>query len=136
MPELTYFTVVQPLVEDIQTNDESGNTPEVHRISALVTFSPSVAEVQSASLDATILLRPIIGRIVNGTLCAIDGTPGIKLVANTSALGTLASPLTYRVDYSKAVFDGAERPMRSFIFTAPSSATTVDLNVVTRIAVE
>lgn len=47
---LTYFTVVQPLVEDVETNDSGGNTPEVHLISALVTFTPSVAEIQSSSL--------------------------------------------------------------------------------------
>lgn len=131
---LVYFTVTQPAVQDIQTNDEGGNSPEVHNISALVTFTPSVHEVQSAVLDATVLLRPIQGRIVNGVLCAIDGTVGIKLVANTSALGTLDT-LTYQVDYSKVVFDSAERSMRSFAFTAPTTATTVDLNTVTRLPI-
>lgn len=136
MSDLTYFTVTQPTVQDVQTNDEGGNTPEVHQISALVTFTPSITEVQSAAMDATILLRPIQGRIVDGDLVAIDGTLGVKLVANTNVLGTLAEPLTYRVDYSKAVFDGAERSLRSFAFTAPTSATTVDLNTVTRLPVE
>jgi len=133
---LTYFTVTQPAVQDIQTNDEGGNSPEVHNISALVTFTPSEHEVQSTVLDSTVLLRPIQGRIVNGVLCAIDGTAGIKLVANTSALGTLTKPLTYRVEYSKVQFDGGERAMHSFTFTAPSSATTVDLNTVVRTSVE
>ena len=133
---LTYFTVTQPAVQDVQTNDEGGNDPEVHTISALVTFTPSEHEVQSTSMDATVLLRPIQGRIVNGVLCAIDGTAGIKLVANTSALGTLDPPLTYRVDYSKVQFDGGERSMHSFAFTAPTTATTVNLNTVTRLPVE
>ena len=130
---LTYFTVVQPLVEDVETNDSGGNTPEVHLISALVTFTPSVAEIQSSSLDATILLRPIVGRIVDGVLCSLDDTPGIKLVAYTADLGTLPDPLTYQVDYSKVRFDKGDRSMRSFRFTAPTSATTVDLNTVTRL---
>ena len=132
---LTYFDVVQPTVEDVQTNDSGGHSPEVHQISGLVTFTPSVTEVQSSSLDATVLLRPIQGRIVNGVLCAIDGTPGIELVANTAALGILPEPLTYRVDYSKVVFDGGERSMRSFRFEALEAAGTVDLNTVTRLPV-
>lgn len=136
MPELTYFTVIQPSVKDVQTNDEGGNDPEIHNISALVTFTPSVTEIQSSAMDATVLLRPIMGRIVNGELCAIDGTPGIQLVANTNVLGTLADPLTYRVDYSKVIFDEAERSMRSFRITAPTSATTVNLNTVTRLPAE
>lgn len=131
--ELTYFTVVQPLVEDVQTNDSGGNTPEVHTVSGLVTFTPSIIEVQSSSLDATILLRPIQARIVAGKLESIDGTEGVKLVANTAVLGVLPDPLTYRVDYSKVVFDGSERSMRPFLFTAPSTAITIDLNTVTRL---
>lgn len=132
---LTYFDVVQPTVEDVQTNDSGGHSPEVHQISGLVTFTPSVTEVQSSSLDATVLLRPIQGRIVNGVLCAIDGTVGIELVANTAALGSLPAPLTYRVDYSKVVFDGGERSMRSFVFTAPTTASTVNLNTVVRLPI-
>jgi hypothetical protein len=130
---LTYFTVVQPNVEDIETNDSAGNTPEVHLISALVTFTPSIAEIQSSALDATILLRPIVGRIVDGVLCSLDDTPGIKLLAYTADLGTLPDPLTYRVDYSKVRFDKGDRDMRSFRIEAPTSATTVDLNRVARL---
>ena len=133
---LTYFDVIQPLVEDVQTNDSGGHTPEVHNISALVTFTPSISEAQSKTMNATVLLRPIQGRIVNGVLCAIDGTVGIELVANTDALGSLPEPLSYRVDYSKVQFDSAERSMRSFRFTAPTIATTVNLNAVTRFPVE
>lgn len=133
MPELTYFTVVQSDVEDVQTNDEGGSAPEIHNVSALVTFTPSITEVQSVEMDATILFRPIQGRIVNGELCAIDGTPGVQLVANTSVLGTLTNPLTYRVDYSKVVFDGGERQIRSFYFIAPTSSTTINLNTVARL---
>jgi hypothetical protein len=136
MPDLTYFTVTQPSVKDVQTNDEGGNEPEVHNISALVTFTPSVTEVQSSAMDATILLRPIMGRIVNGVLCAIDGTPGIELVANTEVLGVLPNSLTYQVDYSKVIFDEAERTMRSFRITAPTTSTTVNLNTVIRLPVE
>lgn len=130
---LTYFTVVQPNVQDVETNDTGGNAPEVHLISALVTFTPSVSEIQSSALDATILLRPIVGRIVDGVLCALDDTPGVKLVAYTADLGILPDPLTYRVDYSKIRFDKGDRTMRSFRITAPTSAATVDLNTVERL---
>lgn len=132
---LTYFDVVQTTVEDVETNDSSGHTPEVHLISALVTFTPSVAEIQSSSLDATILLRPIVGRIVDGVLCSLDDTPGIELVAYTAALGTLPEPLTYQVDYSKVRFDKGDRSMRSFRFAALTAAGTVYLNRVTRLPV-
>lgn len=137
MPDLTYFDVVQTTVQAVVTDDaDAGHTPDIQQISALVTFTPSVAEVQSSAMNATVLLRPVQGRIVNGVLCAIDGTPGIELVAYTNVLGTLPDPLTYRVDYSKAVFDGGERTLRSFAFTALTAAGTVNLNTVTRLPVE
>jgi hypothetical protein len=130
---LQYFDVVQPNVEDVETNDSSGHTPEVHLISALVTFTPSVEEIQSSALDATVLLRPIVGRIVDGVLCSLDDTPGIELVAYTAALGTLPDPLTYRVDYSKVRFDKGDRALRSFRFAALTGPGTVDLNTVARL---
>lgn len=132
---LTYFDVTQPLVEDVETSDVSGHTPEVHLISALVTFTPSVAEIQSSALDATILLRPIIGRIVDGELCSLDDTPGIELVAYTEDLGVLPEPLTYVVEYSKVRFDKGDRSMRSFRIAALTGAGTVDLNRVERLPI-
>lgn len=135
MSDLTYFDVVQDSVQIVITDgSDAGHTPDIHQISGLVTFTPSVSEVQSSALDATVLLRPIQGRIVNGVLCAIDGTVGIELVANTSVLGVLPEPLTYRVDYSRVVGDGGERSMRPFTFTAPTTAgITVNLNTVLRL---
>lgn len=132
---LQYFDVVQPLVEDVQTNDESGHTPEVHLISALVTFTPSITEIQSSSLDATVLLRPIVGRIVEGQLCSLDDTPGVELLAASEDLGVLPDPLTYAVEYSKVRFDGGTRSMRSFRFLAPDGAATVNLNTVERLPI-
>ena len=125
---ITYFTVTQPLVHDVETSDEEGNQPEIHAVSALVTFTPSITEVQSASIDATILMRPIVGRLEDGILKAIDGTVGIQLVAGTGDF----EGLTYRVDYSKVVFDKAERSMRSLRFAAPASGT-VNLNICARL---
>jgi len=116
------------LVHDVETSDEEGNQPEIHAVSALVTFTPSITEVQSASIDATILMRPIVGRLEDGILKAIDGTVGIQLVAGTGDF----EGLTYRVDYSKVVFDKAERSMRSLRFAAPASGT-VNLNTVARL---
>lgn len=135
MSQLVYFDVVQPLVEDIETNDSSGHTPEVHLISALVTFTPSITEIQSSSLDATILLRPITGRIVEGQLCSLDDTPGVELLAASDDLGVLPDPLTYAVVYSKVRFDGGDRSMRSFRFLALTGPGTVDLNTVERLPI-
>ncbi len=132
---LTFFDVVQPLVEDVETNDSSGHTPEVHLISALVTFTPSVTEIQSSALDATILLRPITGRIVEGVLCSLDDTPGIELVAATDDLGVLPDPLTYAVEYSKVRFDQGDRSLRSFRFLALTGPGTVNLNTVERLPI-
>lgn len=126
--DLVYFTVTQPSVEGVQTNDSGGNAPEIHRVSGLVTFTPSITEVQSTARDSTILLLPIQGRIVNGELCAIDGTIGVKLVANTSVLGLQANSLTYRVDYSRVIAEGKEREMRPFKIIAPSTESTINLN--------
>lgn len=63
------------------------------------------------------------------------GTPvyGVRLVANSAALGPLTS-LTYRVDFSHAVFDGEQRTIPSFTFAAPSTDTTLDLASVTRVS--
>ena len=60
------------------------------------------------------------------------GTPvyGIRLVANSAALGPLPS-LKYRVDYSKVVFDGATRILPSFEFTAPATDVEIDLVTLT-----
>ncbi len=137
MSGLTYFDVVQTTVEDVETNDTygGGHTPEVHQISALVTFTPSVSEIQSSALDATILLRPIIGRIVEGILCSLDDTPGIELVAATEDLGVLPEDLTYVVEYSKVVFDKGQRSLRSFRFAALTGPGTVDLNRCERLPV-
>lgn len=132
---LQYFDVVQPLVEDVQTNDESGHTPEVHLISALVTFTPSITEIQSSSLDATVLLRPIVGRIVEGQLCSLDDTPGVELLAASEDLGVLPESLTYLVEYSKVRFDKGDRSMRSFRIEALTGPGVVDLNRVERLPV-
>ena len=132
---LSYFLVTQPLVHDVETSDETGNLPEIHPISALVTFTPNVSEVQSAELDATVLLRPIVGRIEEGVLVSIDSTVGIQLVDETSALGTLAKPLTYACAYSKVVFDKAERSVKSFRFAAPGDGSGVNLNTVARLPI-
>ena len=126
---LTYFQVTQPLVHDVETSDEEGNQPEIHPVSGLVTFTPSVSEVQDT--DATVMLRPIVGRLVEGVLVAIDATVGIQLVDGT---GVLAG-LSYRVDYTKVVFDKGERSIRSFRFASPGNGAAINLNTCARLEV-
>jgi hypothetical protein len=64
------------------------------------------------------------------------GTPiyGVRLVADIGL--QLANPLTYKVDYSKTVYDAqANLPINSLRFTAPDSDVVIDLSTVTRIAI-
>jgi hypothetical protein len=56
------------------------------------------------------------------------GTPvyGVRLVANSEAMGPLDA-LSYRVDFSKVVYDKSTRVIPSFTFTAPSTDVEVDI---------
>lgn len=55
------------------------------------------------------------------------GTPvyGVRLVANSAAIG--ATTLTYKVDFSKVVYDHSSRTIPSFYFPAPTSDVEVDM---------
>ena len=119
---------------------------------ATVTFTPSITETQASTADTSIVLRPTFARFSHGVLVGRNGQPGVKLVAANLALGMLPTPLTYRVDYKSIHYaviavDGqkgvrrewtttplnAETSTRPFTFIAPSTATTINLDTVTRL---
>lgn len=148
---LQYFTVVNQLYEDVQTDsiDPIGNQPTVMPISGTATFTPCdalgnvITEIDSATLDATVMLDPIIGRFnvdytsgaPDGALRTLNGTYGVELVDNVN-LGLAEGGLTYRVDYSNVVFDSiGQRHINSLRFAAPGNGAQVDLNTVQRLAV-
>lgn len=146
---LMYFTVTNAMYEVVETDqvDPTGNQPTVIPISGTVTFTPcdangnALTEIDSAVLDSTIMLDPIMGRFnVNltggspdGVLRTLNGTAGVELVDNVN-LGLAAGGLTYRVDYTNVVFDGiGNRAIHSFWFVAPGNGAGVDLNTVGRL---
>lgn len=57
-----------------------------------------------------------------------DGDPifGVRLVANTAALGPL-STFQYRVDFTHVVYNKKERNIPSFVFDAPDADVALDL---------
>lgn len=61
-----------------------------------------------------------------------DPVYGVRLLANTEAVGPLAS-LIYKVEYSHVVYDGKPREIPSFHFAAPDDDVTIDLATVTRV---
>jgi hypothetical protein len=63
-PTIAEFTAVQSF-ESVVTNPESygGNTPLVQPLSGTVIFTPNYSEIESAPLDMTIMLDPIVGRM-------------------------------------------------------------------------
>jgi hypothetical protein len=146
---LMYFTVTDTMYEVVETDqtDLTGNQPTVMPISGTVTFTPcdafgnALTEIDSAVLDSTIMLEPIMGRFnVNltggapdGVLRTLNGTAGVELVDNLN-LGLAVGGLTYRVDYTNVVFDSVgNRAIHSFWFVAPGNGAGVDLNTVGRL---
>lgn len=139
MADLVYFTVTgkfQAIISDASSDED--NQPQVQNISGLVKFTPSAREVASSSLSPTTIVRlqPIQGRIEeDGVLKTIDGNTGVKLVANTAALGPLAE-LSYLVEFTNVVYDKLkDQRIEPFRFMAPTSSTTIDLATVARIPV-
>lgn len=136
---LTYFTVTGHWY-DVEAPITSGstNTPQFQVVSAFATFTPrlkpgTVAYVANLDLggglsaNTAVALAPVMARILNGELEVIDqaDTPNIKLLANTAVLGL--SALVYDVSFTNVVYAGAARTLSNFAFTAPTTATTVDL---------
>ena len=71
------------------------------------------------------------GRYRYGVLSSVDGTPGVRLLANTAAIGPIVPDLTYTASYSRLRFDRGNRQLNPVTFIAPSSDITVDMADVT-----
>lgn len=111
---LSYFTVVQNPLVDVETGTTS--FPLTAGVLGTVSFTPSAGVITSTGLDATVILDPIVGRIVDGAL-------SVGLVDNVD-LGLADGELTYLVDY----WLNQSQRITSFRITAPGDGTTVDLN--------
>ena len=135
MAEFVFFTVtgkIQVLVTDA---DDEGIEPDLGPVTGLVTFTPVVSVVPSSTLSpvSIAILAPILARIEDdGVLRTLEGDDGVKLVANTAALGPLPE-LVYKVEFSKMKWDGKSQSLDPFHFLAPTSATSVDLATVPRV---
>lgn len=97
-PALQYMTAVQSF-ESVVTNPNStgGNLPIVELVSGTVTFTPSYSEIESAPLDETVLLDPVIGRM-NATQNAqvytsIAGDTWTTIAAKTGGISRTAAAI-------------------------------------------
>jgi hypothetical protein len=128
---LVYFTVTADYVAATTDGADPNNYPDMQGVSALVTFTANHREVSTP--DIRLILPPIVGRLEeDGTLHTLDGEAGVALVAN-SGIGLQPGQLTYRVEFSRVVYDGGERTLEPFSFVAPATATTVRLENVERL---
>ncbi|CPT12081.1 Uncharacterised protein [Mycobacteroides abscessus subsp. abscessus] len=136
MAAFVYFTVADTYQAIVSDGSDDGNEPDLKMISGTVTFTPSVKEVLATISDipTTVRLGPIIGRIEeDGVLKTLDSTPGVKLLANTEAIGPLPE-LTYRVDFTNVVYNRkTNQRIEPFRFAAATSAVTLRLSSVERL---
>jgi hypothetical protein len=91
------------------------------------TASPPGTNTAERSANTALALAPVQARIYQGELQTIDqaDTPNIQLVANTAILGL--TTLIYDVAFSNVVYAGNAQVLKNFAFTAPTTATTIDL---------
>jgi hypothetical protein len=130
---LTYFTVEADYAAATTDGIDPGNYPDMQGVSALVTFTPNVSEVSTASPAGRLVLAPIVGRLEEtGELHSLDRSPGVSLVAN-AGIGLQPGQLTYRVEFSRVVYDGGDRTLEPFRFVAPATSTTINLATVERL---
>ena len=127
---ITYFPVTGSIIAVIadSSSDEDG-IPEEQPVSSTVTFTPSVNEVNFEG--KIVRLRPIRARTEeDGILKTIDGN-GVELAANCFGL----DELTYKVEFTNVSYDKLhDQKLNAFRFVAPTTATTVDLSTVERVA--
>lgn len=138
--ELTMFTVSGHWY-DVEAPITSGstNTPQFQVISAFVTFTarlapgtvlyvPNLDLGNSTSANTAVAIAPVQARILAGELEVINqgDTPNVQLLANTAILG-LDGDLVYDVTFSNVVYADQARSLTNFAFTAPTTATTIDL---------
>jgi hypothetical protein len=131
---LAFFTVTAVLKAIRTDGNDAGGDPDTQFISSTVWFTPSVLQIHSA-VDSTVYrLQPIRTRtdVADGVLRTIDGS-AVKLVANNSAIAL--DELFYDVTFTDVVYDRQPEPVvDGFRFLAPTSATSVDLATVPRLA--
>jgi hypothetical protein len=92
------------------------------------TQSPPATNTAERSANTSLALAPVLGRIYSGELQTINqaGTPNIQLVANSSVLGL--SSLIYDVSFTNVVYASAAQVLKNFAFTAPTTASIIDLS--------
>lgn len=130
---LTNFTITGTFKAVISDGSDEGADPDIQLISGSVTFTPSI---QEASTDGALhRLQPIRGRMnEDGILRTIHDDVGVKLTCGDADEGAPLHGLTYRVDFANVVYDKLRNQrIESFRFTAPTTATSIDIATVTRV---
>jgi hypothetical protein len=91
------------------------------------TATPPSSNTAVNSANTAVAIAPVTARILQGELQTIntEDSPGLKLLANSAVLGL--SSLIYDVSFSNVVYASAGRSLTNFAFTAPTTATVVDL---------
>lgn len=122
----TYFTLTGSWVPDTNKGYISGT--------ASIQMLVGSGDVLPTSLGGVIVPHLIPAKIANGVLCDQTGRPGVSLVANTVDLN-LSTALYYTVVFSLTYHpvSGLAQSIKvnPVTFTAPTSATTIDLGSVT-----
>lgn len=79
------------------------------------------------SQNTALAIAPIQARIFEGELQTINqaDTPNIQLLANSAAIGL--SSLIYDVAFTNVVYASAAQVLSNFAFTAPTTASIIDL---------
>jgi hypothetical protein len=115
--------------ENVLVATVSGGTTVTYTDTGSAGSSATPPGTNTATFTATvgIPLAPITARILQGELQTINrvDTPQVQLIANTSVLGL--SSLIYDVSFTNVVYASAGRTITNFAFTAPTTATTIDL---------
>lgn len=131
---LIFFTVTGVLKAIRSDSADVGGEADTQFISSTVWFTPSVKQVHS-TIDATVYrLQPLRARtsVSDGVLRTVDGNP-VRLPANNNALGL--TELFWDVTFTDVVYDKQNEPVvDGFRFLSPTTATTVDIATVPRLA--
>jgi hypothetical protein len=147
---LVYFTAILDM-KAIVVPSSLGTDPDpfTQAITGIADFTPSVVQVWSELDERLYVIQPIRARIDHGVLADIprrvldDTVPaevapnppdhrryGIRLTANSEALGPIPAGLDWTVTFSRLVFDKADRKLLGFTFPAPDGDQVVDLATV------
>lgn len=138
MSALTYFTAIGTYkAATADSTSDVDADPDLVPVFGRIRFTPLIRagdSIQGTTLTppTSLVLRPITVPLVGGQV-SLNGTTGVRLVANTSALN-LTGALVYQVDFFDLQARSDSVDLRSFNFTAPTSDTVVDLVSVTPVA--